>query len=472
MQPTPLAPPVKLPLSLWPTTKFATYCSVLGLSAATFYGAWKYAALWKNVQKWRIDEREAHRRQEEELALLRDVLKKRDAEVQQTKIAVLSNLEEIEGLRKKVADIGRDLEGAKLQNRTLVDRTKTLSARNQLLEAELNRVKGENLQAVDLLRTRTAELKGAQAFLTKADQLSGADVIKLVEGLNAEIMQTAAVLAEELGVEKKDGKETGGGNVAMSGADVDSGAGEAETMEPDDLKEAYARTEEIIGPRMADLLKTTEHHEDPILIQIALQASMAAYTHWIVSSWCFETPEDEHMLSEIYARVRESEEQAVSGRWRQLTRTHLQRMLSQDPDLTSEMADAFASIFVTAGYNKSLMTVHDWILNRFSGQISTVMNLAKRLNKQIGEGVTSCDLEALYIAPDVPYNATTMEDALRTTSARKLENGHDMILCTTDLGLVRAEKISGTTGDWHESVLLRPKVILSSGLASINGNAE
>ncbi|PPQ91154.1 hypothetical protein CVT25_003059 [Psilocybe cyanescens] len=444
------------------------------LNGATCYGAWKCAALWKDVQKWRMDERETHRRQEEELALLQDTLRQRDAKVQETKIAVLSNLEEIERLRKRVDDIGRDLEGAKQQNRTLVDRTKTLSARNQLLEAELNRVKGENLQVVELLRIRTAELKGTHAFLTKADQLSGADVIKLVEGLNAEIMQTAAVLAEELEIEAKEdlrGEVDIAANELKKKVEVEE---DAAKLESDDMKEAFMRTEEIVGPRMAELLKTSEHHEDPILIQIALQASMAAYTHWIVSSWCFESPEDEHMLSEIYARVRESEEQAVSGRWRQLTRTHLQRMLTQGPDLTSEMADAFASIFITAGYKKSLLTVHESIMNRFSKHISTVMKLAQHLNKQIGEGVTSCDLEALYIAPDVAYNAITMEDAIGVTSVKKMENGygHETILCTTDLGLVRAEKISGTTGDWHESVLLRPKVVLFSGIASINGNAE
>ena len=132
---------------------------------------------------------------------------------------------------------------------------------------------------------RTAELKGAQAFLTKADQFSGADVIKSVEELNGEIMQTAASMAEELVIAKKlDGQEE----------------------ESEGIGEAYARAEEIVGPRMVELLKTSEHNEDPILMQIAFQANMAAYTHWIVSSWCFESPEDEHMLSEIYARVREA----------------------------------------------------------------------------------------------------------------------------------------------------------------------
>jgi hypothetical protein len=172
-------------------------------------------------------------------------------------------------------------------NSSLKNRTNSLEMKNQQLGAELNQVKVEHQQTVQLLDVRTAELKGAQAFLTKADQFSGADIIKSMEELNGEIMQTAASMAEELAIPEKR-------------------ANGHEGLDSDGVGEAYARTEEMVGHRMAELLKASEHHEDPILIQIAFQANMAAYTHWIVSSWCFESPEDEHMLSEIYAGVREA----------------------------------------------------------------------------------------------------------------------------------------------------------------------
>ena len=56
---------------------------------------------------------------------------------------------------------------------------------------------------------------------------------------------------------------------------------------------------------MAELLRTSEHRKDPILVQMGLQTAMVGYTHWVTSSWCFESPEDERMLNEVYARVRE-----------------------------------------------------------------------------------------------------------------------------------------------------------------------
>jgi hypothetical protein len=54
------------------------------------------------------------------------------------------------------------------------------------------------------------------------------------------------------------------------------------------------------------MLRTSEHHEDPILVQMGLQTAMVDYSHRVISSWCFESPEDERMLSEVYARVRET----------------------------------------------------------------------------------------------------------------------------------------------------------------------
>lgn len=276
-----------LPLRLGRWSKFGGFCSALCLSAVTIYGAWKIATLYDDVQRHRIDIRETRRRQEEELDVLRRALHAKEVELEEKQAAGLSNLADIDELQRKVSDIGKDLQGAREQNQTLVDRMKNVNSRNQQLEVEVGRVKGEHLEAVELLGIRTAELKGAEAFLTKADQLSGADVIKLVVEMNAEILQTAATVAEGVTIAQKNDE------------------GERE-LDSEEVKEAYMRTEEIVGPRMTELLRTSEHHEDPILVQIALQASLSAYTHWIVSSWCFESPEDEHMLSEIYARVRES----------------------------------------------------------------------------------------------------------------------------------------------------------------------
>ncbi|CAA7260335.1 unnamed protein product [Cyclocybe aegerita] len=433
------------------SSRLAICVGVAGLSAMGIFGTFKFVKVWRRVERARLREQATLRRQEEELDLLRRSLSESQAEVEEKKMAAQAHVEEIERLGRRMSDTERELEDMRRQNRVLAERTKQLSTRGQQLEGELQHTKLERQQATELLEVRTAELKGAQAFLTKADQLSGADVIKLVEVLNADIMQISASMAEDLTIEEKrfdsNGKE----------------------LESDETREAFARTEEIVGARMAELLKSSEHHEDPILIQLAFQAGMTAYTHWIISSWCFENPDDEHMLSEIYARVREAEEQAVSGRWRQLTRTHLQRMLAHEPEqLAVDMVDVFSNIIVTAGLKESPATVHERIMTSFGDRIRMAMKHAQNMNKKIGEGITSCDLEVLYIVPEIPFNPNMMEDAIGSTS---ITNNHESVVCTTDLGLARTEKLSGTIGQWNEAVLLKPKVVLPSGLVGIAGGS-
>lgn len=260
------------------------YAGVVGLSLG---GLFTCFGLHNRLRKAQEEDVEKGRRHTEELGFLRRSLNDSHTEIGKMKKSLTVCMEEIERLKKRLAETARDLDSMETQNQTLADQTKHLGAQNRKLEAELQKTKAEHRDSTDLLRIRTAELKGAQAFLTKADVLSGAEVIKLVEELNGEIMQTAAVMAEAFTIEQK----------------IEVKDGDSEEM-----SKVHARASEIVGYRMAELLRTSEHHEDPILIQMGLQGAMAGYTHWVISSWCFETPEDERMLSEVYARVRESGE--------------------------------------------------------------------------------------------------------------------------------------------------------------------
>ncbi|KAF9476873.1 hypothetical protein BDN70DRAFT_949660 [Pholiota conissans] len=444
-----------------PPSPIYTSIAVVGLSLATLFGAFKFRHLWEHVvplndpRDWIIARLApgtvaARARDKEELENLRCSLKDIQQAVEEKTAMAVAQEKELEGLLLHARRVEAELDSMRATNQALAKSATSLDAQKKHLAMELQHTKTEQQQTAQLLEVRTSELKGAEAFLTKADQLSNVEVVSLLENLNSEIMQIAASMTEELLIEEK--------KIDLEGKEQES----------DEAREAYARAEDTVGPRMAELLKSSEHHEDPILVQLAVQASMSAYTHWVISSWVFESPEDEHMLSEIYARVRETEEQAVSGRWRQLTRKHLQRMFAHNPDLSSDMLGAVANIFTTAGLKESPEMAYERIASRFAARVSVVMKLAVDLNKHIGEGITSCDLEALYIMPDVAFNPTTMEDALGASSSP--ETLQETILCTTDLGLVRAEKIAGSRGDWKESVLLKPKVVLYSGIAGIIGD--
>jgi len=141
-------------------------------------------------------------------------------------------------------------------------------------------------------------------------------------------------------------------------------------------------------------------------------------------------------------------------------------MLAHEPDLLPDLAEALANILVAAGYKEGPVVALQRIMARFSDSIGSLIKLAQDLNKKVGEGVTSCDLEVLYISPDILFHSANMEDALGATS------GNEKVMCTTDLGLVRAERLSGAIAHWNEYVLLKPKVILPSGLVGIVGSTE
>lgn len=269
-------------------TGYAFYIGFAGLSAFGIFAAVRCLNICQDAKQKNQRDIECRKKLEEEQNSLRRLVNKREAELEEERKTTASLRDELAKLAKRSHDVDVEKNAAKKQNATFSDKIKELVAQNKQQAAELQKRATEQKQMEELLEERTAELKGAQTFLTKADQLSGADVIKLVEELNAEIMQTAANMAEAFVVEEKkldpEGKE----------------------QESDETRAAIARAEEIISPRLTDLLRMSQHHEDPILIQTAFQSGMAAYTHWMISSWCFESPEDEHMLSEIYARVREA----------------------------------------------------------------------------------------------------------------------------------------------------------------------
>ena len=273
---------LQIPQTIPPSFARSRIVVCAGVAGLSLYGLFTYFDLRNRLR----DEEKKRRKHSEELDFLRCALSDSRTESGGMKKSLTVCMEEIERLKKRLADTERDLGGMEKQNRTLTDQTKSLVVQNQNLEGELQKTKAEQRGSIELLRIRTAELKGAQAFLTKADVLSGAEVIKLVEELNEEILQTAAVMAESFTVDQK--------------------KIEAKDGESEETSKVYVRAGEILGYRMAELLRTSEHYEDPILIQMGLQTAMTGYTHWVISSWCFESPEDERMLSEVYARVRET----------------------------------------------------------------------------------------------------------------------------------------------------------------------
>ncbi|KAJ2932323.1 hypothetical protein H1R20_g4801, partial [Candolleomyces eurysporus] len=162
---------------------------------------------------------------------------------------------------------------------------------------------------------------------------------------------------------------------------------------------------------------------------------------------------------------------------------------------------------VTKKYNHTHLHAH--LTSIFKPDLLRILRKAKALNKVLGEGVVWCDLEALYVAPGVGFEEATMErsggeggvesgtsskgmgEPAASEGSGVVEDDEDgdrtprtggspntkqgpaqqykrspekpeerPVLCTTHLGLVRAEKVPKTRGEWKEEVLVKPRVVL------------
>lgn len=176
-------------------------------------------------------------------------------------------LSQIERLTTELGGLRRQLGGKDVELRNL---------RNELQHAQT-----KHDELTTLLEARTRELKGAQVFLTKADALSGAEVISLVDALNVEILQTCAFISDSFDFTRQ-------------------------LADPEEIKEASSKITDLMGSTLTHLLNTVLHTEDPLLVQIALQAATVEFSRWIIMTWDFDGLQAEQPLAEIYSDIRET----------------------------------------------------------------------------------------------------------------------------------------------------------------------
>jgi hypothetical protein len=120
------------------------------------------------------------------------------------------------------------------------------------------------------------------------------------------------------------------------------------------------------------------------------------------------------------------------------------------------------AVLLIAGYQDTHAHLVETFRFKFGENLRRIADMALYLNKAIGEGITSGDLQILYLPCGTPYNPEQMEDGHGGGIEESRATG-TRILCTTDLGLRRVEKVSaGGRHDWEEIMLLKPKVALES----------
>ncbi|KAJ7769988.1 hypothetical protein B0H16DRAFT_1516989 [Mycena metata] len=399
----------------------------------------------------------ATKKGQEDLLILRKAIESKDTEMASLHRSVEAVKEDardkVEGLSREVEELNgrlrdteRDLSESLEKKQALEATLEQRDGQTRDLIAEKSRLEIEHTETLDLLAAKTADLVEMRAKLAHEDRLTDQAVLVLVQALNTEIKDTAAFLADSFEFEeKKDGREV-------------------QSQDSEEMEEVYERATEILGPELVEVLRTADHHNDPALVRLAFQGGMIEYSRWMSGSWFFEDPEDEQLLADIYQRVRTAQDQVVAGRWRALTHTHVQELIHGEPELSDYFVDAFVNVLLTAGFKSSSAALHELVGQRFADRISALVRLALGLNKAIGAEVTACELKTLSAAPGVPFEAEAMIDIVDGAA-----QPGEAVLCTCELGLSRSDKIDGA---WTKTILLRPKVVLASGLEELLAQGE
>jgi len=228
-----------------------------------------------------------------------------------------------------------------------------------------------------------------------------------VAALNKEIFQAAATLGEALVHKPR----------ALSLADLDAAA---------------AMSEEMIGEKMTNVLITQSQKPEPkvhpLLVQVVLQIFMVKFCVSKIQSWC-PSPGDSSIgafLSAMYSEIRSTEEQAVSGRWRALTRANLNTRASTETwerELLSKL--------------QSVLMIASWGIRSpgsYGHRLPSIFKAISELRVAIGE-FTSAELDIFVFECDRIYNPAHMDDAYSGGRQSSGKRAPEVIVGTTGIGL-------------------------------------
>lgn len=155
-----------------------------------------------------------------------------------------------------------------------------------------------------------------------------------------------------------------------------------------------------------------------------------------------------------------SEDQAVSGRWRSITRAQLRRSSPNDVNGLQSFVNAIKGILDVAGWS-----IRDADQEHLERVLLPLSKAVQGLRKAVGEDVTSLDMEVTTIDAGQIFDAEHMDDGFggpgksSSPSRLKIASAPEKVVGTTGLGL-RTRK--GQTNE-NESILL-PQVALEGVL--------
>lgn len=193
-----------------------------------------------------------------------------------------SHISEVRSLQGTIstykAEIDHLKEGLKRYN-ALQQELRTSKHTAEETARELAALKTSFADQEKLLKTRSAELRQAQAYLSTVDALSHADILGMVERLNSNIFQLAASIADFFQYDKP-------------------------ALVPYQLADRVQRAEMVGGRGLITLLMSMRRNADSACVQMALQTALLNLAAYVTTSWDVRFNGDQNnMFTNIYLAI-------------------------------------------------------------------------------------------------------------------------------------------------------------------------
>ncbi|EKM51026.1 uncharacterized protein PHACADRAFT_212928 [Phanerochaete carnosa HHB-10118-sp] len=307
-------------------------------------------------------------------------------------------------------------------------------------------------QQSELLQIRGAELRDAIAYLAKDDSVSCTGIIGMLDYLNSEIFQVCAQIEDIWKIAQGD-------SVDLSGA-------------VDDLQNC-------LGPTAVDVLGAIRaHHCDEHGAQMVLQASLLQAAGEIIMAWAPSMNATENQfVRQLYERIYVSEPQAVSAKWRALTKRYVKdchTTLDLSQSITSRIIHIVEDILELAGL--TVVPQHVPESSGFVEKLHAIVCHCIKLRETIGEQVLSRDYRLIRPTCDEAFDVETMEDSDPPNDTQQEQpGGRDRVLFLTGLGLESYEKKREgdlEVGAIERTVHLKSKVVTHATLQDLTTVVE
>ncbi|KAF7799775.1 hypothetical protein EIP86_011017 [Pleurotus ostreatoroseus] len=332
---------------------------------------------------------------------------------------------------------------------------------------------------------QVAQLRSLDVFMTKTDGWSGAQVIQAVEDLNAEITHFAASATEVCVFDRPPmhagSRRSRRGRSRGGFANVD-GRALVTSMHLDEAADIAP----WLGPSFARILASRDHTQDPVLVQLALQASIATCCARSLSLFCVGFPAKlDGMLSRVFAHMQVIEPQPTSSRWRALTHRSIRSLYPgleeyAVSELVTTMMRWSGTVFAVSGCRlpASDGKEKDSVTMSLRAQLRRIAEAVFKLARITREEILSTSFEVVLAESGQPFSSSMMSNALdeyrHGPSNGRSTQGN--VLCTTELGLkciTRKGRAAGSSALSEEDiferrVLLQPKVVLDSTVDALD----